>query len=361
MSADSAAKRLAPPQEAAHRHAGFSAPQKAALVIAALGPEAAGPIIERIGDKHLKAFAEAYAHLQKIPRKDLLAVVSEFVAHLGDDVGADLKGGMEEARELLTHFKGAESTTKLLDDVDAPGGRTVWEKLDGIADEAIARYLEKQNPQTVAVVLSRLNTDKASSLLGVLAPELSQQVLIRLAKPMAVRREALKVLGEAIDREFLAPARAAAKAKRPGLAIGAMMNNLSPDKRDSMLQFIEAQSPDIIEDVKSCILTFQDIPARLPANACPLVVREMEADAFLKAAKYAKQNAPETIEFVFKNISQRMKQQYEEQMEALKQVTLADAEAAQASFMSTVRRLVSSGEIVLNKVETGEEEQVAYI
>ena len=56
-----------------------------------------------------------------------------------------------------------------------------------------------------------------------------------------------------------------------------------------------------------------------------------------------------------------MKQQYEEQMAALKQVTLADAEAAQALFMSTVRKLVASGEITLVKVDTGEAEQVAYI
>lgn len=358
MSADSAMKRLAAPETP--RKAGFTAPQKAALVIAALGPEAAGPIIERIGDKHLKAFAEAYAHLQKIPRKELLAVVGEFVGHLADE-SDEMKGGFDEARELLAHFKGGESTTKLLDDVDAPGGRSVWQKLEGVADDAIARYLEKQNPQTVAVILSRLDTDKASSVLGNLPPAMAQQAIVRLSRPMAVRREALKVLGDAVDRDFLAPARAAAKAKRPGLAIGAMMNNLSAEQRDEFLKFIETQTPDIIADVKSCILTFQDLPSRLPPNACPLVVREMEADAFLKAAKYGKQNAPETIEFIFKNISQRMKQQYEEQIEALKQVTVADAEAAQAALMSTVRRLVSSGEIALNKIETGEEEQVAYI
>jgi flagellar motor switch protein FliG len=356
MSAD-AIRRLPPPHD---ERRGFTAPQKAALIIAALGPEAAGPIIERVGDKHLKAFAEAYARLQKIPRKDLMAVVAEFVSHFGEE-GEDLKGGMEEARELLTRFKGPETTTKILDDVTAPGGRTVWQKLESVADEAIAGYLAQQHPQTVAVILSRLATDKASSVLGQLKPELAQQVLIRLAKPMAIRREALKVLADTVDREFLAPARAAAKAKRPGLAIGAMMNNLAAETRDNLLQFIETQTPDIIEDVKSCILTFQDLATRLPPNAANLAVRETDADAFLKAMKYGKQNAPETVEFIFKNISQRMKQQYEEQMEALKQVTVADAEASQALFMSTVRRLIASGEITLNKIETGEEEQVAYI
>ncbi len=344
------------------RGAGLTAPQKAALVIAALGPEGAGPIIERIGDKHLKAFAEAYAHLRTIPRQELVSVVGEFVSELGGSGGeAGMKSGFDGARELIEHFKGADDATKILDDINVPGGRTVWQKLESIADEAIAKYLSAQSPQTVAVIISRLNTDKASSLLACLEADLAQKVLIKLATPFAVRKEALRVLADAVERDFLGPIRAQSKAKRPGLAIGAMMNNMPAEKREAFLKFIEAEAPAIVDDVKSSILTFQDLPTRLPPNAVPAVVRELEVNQFLKAAKYARTNAPEALEFIFKNISQRMKQQYEEQMEGLKQVTLADAEAAQGAFMTAVRRLVAAGEIKLVEIAKETEEEVAYI
>ena len=355
-----ALKALARPAESS-RGASLSAPQKAALVIAALGPEAAGPIIERIGDKHLRAFAEAYAHLRTIPRHELVSVVGEFVSELGGGGGAEMKSGIDGARELLEHFKGADDTTKILDDINVPGGRTVWQKLDSVSDAAIAKYLGAQSPQTAAVIISRLNTDKASSVLACLEADLAQKVLIKLATPFAVRREALRVLADAVERDFLGPMRAQSKAKRPGLAIGAMMNNMPADKREAFLKFIEAEAPAIVEDVKSSILTFQDIPARLPANAVPTVVRELEAAQFLKAAKYARTNAPAALEFIFKNISQRMKQQYEEQMEGLKQVTLADAEAAQTAFMAVVRHLVAAGEIKLVEIAKETEEEIAYI
>ena len=52
--ADADAKAAAP----------LTAPQKAALLIAALGPDAAGPIMEKISDKHLKAFAEALSRVK---------------------------------------------------------------------------------------------------------------------------------------------------------------------------------------------------------------------------------------------------------------------------------------------------------
>ena len=128
-----------------------------------------------------------------------------------------------------------------------------------------------------------------------------------------------------------------------------------------MLEFIAAESPEVLNDVKAFILTFKDIPERVPANAIAKVVREVEVDVFLKAAKYGKQNAPEAVEFIFKNISQRMGQQYEEQMGEMKPFTLAEAEAAQAQIMTALRRLVAAGEFELNKIDTGEVDEEVYV
>jgi len=353
MSADAARKRAA----AGFGARGFTPQQKAALVVAALGPEAAKPIMEKIGDKHLRAFAQAYAELRNVPKEDLLAVIAEFVGEIG---GGDdgFQGGFEGARALISQIKTPEDTTRLLDDIDAPGARTVWQKLEKANDQNFAGWLADQHPQTVSVVLSRLDSDKASAILALLPPELSKQCVMRLARPMQVRREALRVLEEAIERDFLSPARRASKAARPGEAIGAMLNNMPEEKRAAMLAFIQAETPDVYEDVRAFILTFKDIPERVPANAIAKIVREVDVDVFLKAAKYGRQNAPAAVEFIFKNISQRMGQQYEEQMAAMKQYTLVEAEAAQAQIMSAVRRLVSKGEFELNRIakEGGEEE-----
>ena len=364
-----AAKLPPPPARLAIEHkapaparAGFTAPQKAALIIAALGPEAAGPIIERIGDKHLKAFAEAYARLQNVGRKDLTAIVAEFLTNVsGGERGDGLKGGFAEARSLVSHFKGEESATKLLDSIDAPGGRTVWQKLAAVEDQALADYLAAKSPQTIAVVMARMDLDKASNILALLPDDAAQNVISRLTKPAPVRPEALHALAAAIESELLAPLRKAAKSGGPGEKIGAMLNNMSEEKRESFLQFIASKAPDLIDDVKSAILTFKDIPARLPAKAVTQVTREVDVQTVLKAAKYGRKNAPETVEFLFANISQRLVQQYEEQMKEMKPVTVADAEAAQGQIMIAIRKLVAEGAFELNKIETEEQTEEEFI
>ncbi len=328
--------------------------QKAALIIAALGPEAAGPIIERIEDKHLRSFARAYAHLQSIPKEVLQGVVQEFVGHLGTD-NNDIKGGYEETRELLSQFIGSDDITRLMDDIDVPGGQTVWEKLERTPDDAFAKYLEKQSPQLVAVVLSKISTEQASRILDLFDEGLSRQVILRLSKPIQAKREALKVLSDTLDRDFLSPLRRSVKTRDPGEMIGAMMNNIGSEKRESLLGFISDSVPSILTGVRKSMLTFQDIPDRVPGNAISMVIKELETADFLQAVKFGKQNAPSSVEFIFKNISQRMAKQYEEQLEDLKKVSIEDAEKAQAMFMVAVRKLANAGDITLIDPEIEEE------
>lgn len=340
----------------------FTAPQKAALVIAALGPEAAGPIIERIGDKHMKAFAEAYSRLQNIAREDLLAVVSEFLVSVSAEKSDEIRGGFEEARNLVTQFKGDEGAAKLFDSIDEPGGYSVWDKLAGADNQALADYLSGKGPQLIAVVLSRMDLDKSSAILACLDDTLSQDVVSRLTRLAPARPDVLDALAAVIDGEFLAPMRKTAKAESPGEKIGAMLNNMSEEKRESLLKFIEDNAPELLDEVKSAILTFKDLPERLPAKAVPQVTREVDVPTILKAAKYGRKNAPETVEFLFANISQRLVQQYEEQMQEMKPIPLVEAEAAQTEIMAAIRKLVADGAIELNKIETEDEaEQVEMI
>ena len=331
--------------------------QKAALVIAALGPESAGPIMERIDDKHLRSFARAYAHFQKIPKPILQSVVEEFVLCLADD-DDDLRGGYDETRALLSQFISSDDTNRLMEDINVPNGESIWEKLERAPEKDLADYLSKQNKQLIAIVLSKVNTEQASRLLDLMDTEIASEVIIRLSKPMKVSPDVLRIMSDAIEKEFLAPMRSASQTRNPGQMIGAMMNNVASDKREQLLGFITSNVPEIMKDVRKSMLTFQDLATRVPTNAIPMAIKEVELDIFLLAAKFGKQNAPSCVEFMFKNISQRMVQQYEEQMEKIRIDDLQEAEAAQAQFMSAIRRLAANGDITLIEVreETPEDE-----
>jgi flagellar motor switch protein FliG len=332
-------------------------PQKAALVIAALGPSAAGPIIERISDDHLRAFTRAYAHLQSVPKAALQGVVVEFISQLSIEKD-EITGGIENTRELLGQFFDEDGIARLMDGLDEPGGESVWKKLEQASDEDFAEYLSSQKPQLVAVVLSKLGAEQASRILDQFETDVAGKVILCLSKPLNVEESTLQILSNTIEHDFLSPKKTTTgKSHDPGDMIGAMMNNIMSDKREELLAFISESAPDILQSVKKSMLTFSDIAVRVPPKAIPMAIKEVELDDLLQAVKYGKENAPAASEFILGNISQRMAAQYQEQMEELKPITPKEAEAAQSSFMAVIRALAAEGEIDL--VEPMSEEEQA--
>ncbi|MEM8935941.1 MAG: FliG C-terminal domain-containing protein, partial [Pseudomonadota bacterium] len=220
-------------------------------------------------------------------------------------------------------------------------------------------YLAKQHPQAVAVVMTKLSPDKASNILALFEDAFAQDLLLRLSQPMNVSASALRVLSDTIEREFFAASKKGKNKRNPGQMIGGMLNNLPTEKRESLLEFMTENAPDIADEMKRAMLTFQDFAERVPAKGVAAVIREVDVAVFLKAVKFGRQNAPASVEFIFANISKRMAQQYEEQLEKLNKVTVKEAEAAQGQIMLAVRRLEAAGEIELNEIKTegGEEEE----
>jgi len=52
-------------------------PEKAAVIIGLLGPDYAGPIVEKIEDHHLRRFMTALNNLKDIPRDIMLGAVAD--------------------------------------------------------------------------------------------------------------------------------------------------------------------------------------------------------------------------------------------------------------------------------------------
>ena len=337
------------------RNGPLTSQQKAALIIAALGPQGAGPVIENMGEGQLKAFAKAYAQLEAVPKPILQHVVKEFLSGLNTDT-QDIKGGFEETKALLNQFIGEEETSRVMEDISDFGGGSVWGKLERIEDDIVSQYLATQNPQLIAVILTRLTTEKASRILDQFETSLSGQVILRLSKPIEPNDEALEKLAKTIERDFLAPLKTKKVENRPGELIGAMMNNVMSEKRNELMEVISSSAPEILMDVRKSMLTFEDLVDRVPPKAIPMAVKEIEVVDFLKAMKFGKGNAPKCVEYVFGNISQRMAKQYEEQMSEMPEVSAQEAEAAQALFMSNIRNLVAAGEVELIPIPTEDDE-----
>lgn len=344
------------PVEVVHNSGRLSSPQKAAVLIAAMGPDVAAPIVERIGDKHLRAFARAFSQLRTIPRAAIDQVIDEFLSDV-DRPQDEIRGGFKETQRLLSHFIASDALVRVLDDIEAPGGKSIWEKLDEANEVDLAEYLKTQHPQVVAVVLGRLGAEMSAKIVDQLDEEMTQSVLLRMARLSTVDQRFVSSIAKTVNKEFLKPLRRRSLSRKPSDVLSTVINFLPQDKRVSVLEFIERAEPALADEVRQSLLTFQDLHHRLPQSAVAAIVRVADRALLLQAIKYGRQNATKTVEFFFENISKRMGQQLEEDLEKLKSIKMKDAESAQNAIIEVVRKLVDSGEIELLELETEENEE----
>ena len=338
----------------------LSGPQKAAIVIALLGPEGAAPIVEKIGDKHLKVFISAFENMKMIPRGTLLVAVQDFIANL-EITSASLKCGQKEARQLAEDLLDEQRIEKLFGSAQiieeqAEDTSGIWGTLAGSKTTDIAAYLEKQRPQVIAIILNQLSTDKAGEVLAELSDEISPRVVSYLTKPGKIDPMTLATIGRVIDAEFLSSKADDSRDNNPLRSVSEIFSVLPTAKREALMDFLVERDEGIAEQVKKGIVTFEDLPDRLPRNAVPTVFREIDQAMLLKALKHGMEAMPGTVEYLFSNISQRMADQYKEQVEDLAPITTKEGEVAQSAFMSIVSRLDKEGAISLIKIQETTEE-----
>lgn len=326
--------------------------QKASIVIAALGPDGAAPLLERFDEHTLRSFARGLASLRKVPSEAVRTTLAEFIGQVSEGERS-LKGGLPIVRELLGQVINEATLQRILDEVDQPSLQNVWEKLMKVDDGAISAFLAREHPQTSAVVLSKLPAELAARVLDRLDPDLVKRIVMGLTKTSTLDGAIVEAIGDSVSRDFLAGRSASTSQRNPAEGVGAIMNYVSSAVRDPVLEHLAELKPAFAAEVKKRMFTFDDIPIRLETRDVTAVLRTVETDTLLLALKVGETNAPRTTEFLLGAISKRMGEQLREDMAAMAKVKLQDGERAQAEIIKGIRRLEGAGELRLIVEEEG--------
>lgn len=331
----------------------LTAPQKAAVIIALLGAENAGPVVEKIEDKHLRAFLAALESLRQIPRETMLGAVADFITELKLRSGG-LKGGPDVARKMAEALFASERVEKILgakpsQSINYPTD-SVWADLKVSDSSELATYLGRQRGDVISIILSQFSTDKAGEILAELPEEISFDCVNQLSRQKIIEPRTLDAVAELVNIEFLSQNKVD-KLDSSVSFISEVLSILPKERRDTMLETLEKEDPEQADKIRKSMMTFEDLPQRLPATAIPILFRDFDQDKLLKTLKTGADQGPATIEFLYANISQRMAEQFKEQVEELKTFTQKDGDSAISGFMGFIGKLEKEGRITLIKPE----------
>ena len=145
------------PADAGFEAAAMPGLRKAAILIMAVGEELAKTLFQSLNEVDVQKVTEEITRLGEVPAAQLTKVLTEFYGLL-ETQQYMVRGGPEYAAKLLTEAFGKERADELLTQVHKLRERTTGDLavLQKMEPQQLSKFLENENPQTVALVLAHI-------------------------------------------------------------------------------------------------------------------------------------------------------------------------------------------------------------
>ncbi|MBS4046701.1 MAG: flagellar motor switch protein FliG [Ferrovibrio sp.] len=315
-------------------------PDKAAILMLALGEEHSSKIWPLLDDEEIKEISQNMANLGAVNSDVVEKLFLEFVNNFSST--GSLTGTFDSTERLLMKALPSERVNQIMEEIRGPAGRTMWDKLANVNENVLANYLKNEYPQTVAVVLSKIRPEHAARVLAALPEEFSMEVVMRMLRMEAVQKEVLDKVEQTLRTEFMSNL-ARTNRRDAHEMMAEIFNSLDRNTEARFLAALEERSRDAAERIKALMFTFEDL-IKLDPSGVQTLLKSVEKDKLGLALK----GASETLrDLFFSNMSERASKLLREEMESMGPVRLKDVDEAQMLMVNSAKELAAKGEIML--------------
>ena len=314
---------------------------KAALLLAALGPDEASEVLKHLGPREVQKIGMKMASMPAQERAKVEPILAELDAHFSK--GAAIRADQEQIREMLTKALGDERAANLIARVLQGSDTAGIENLKWLDPGTAADLIKNEHPQIIATILVHLGYDQAGEILKHFSDRLRNDVVLRIATLDGVQPQALKELNESLTR-MLSGAATAKKAAMGGVRHAAeILNFVGSAAETAILDNVREYDPELAQKILDEMFVFENL-LDIDDRGIQTILREIQSDSLIVALKGS---PPELREKIFKNMSSRAAEMMREDLEAKGPVRLSEVEAEQKEILKIVRRLAEEGQIVM--------------
>lgn len=318
--------------------------QKAATLMVLLGDKAAASVYRCLPQEEVEELTREIARVDVVPQDVAQQILEEFskLTMAQEYVG---KGGADYAQKLLVGAFGEATAKDLLQQVlrtEAISFKDL-ELVQRADPQQLAKLIEGENPQTIALLLAHLGARTASTLLRLLPESLTAQVVERLAKLRPFSPEMVQKVVSVLNKKIQSLGKQDRLACGGVEAVADLLNRIEAPVTKTILQAIEQQDSELAVAIRNQMFTFEDFTV-VPEASIREVVAQVDKKTLAMALKGA---SAELKQHFLKVMSSRAAEMLNEDIEVLGQVRAREVAHAQQEVVQTARKLETDGKIYL--------------
>jgi flagellar motor switch protein FliG len=330
--------------------------QKLAALLIILGPDSAAQILKNLDEHELEAVSSEMSRLNVVTHELRHEILKEFT-DIALQASASILGGAAYARGVLEKSVGLFRASDIIGRVaPAPIPIATMRQILEMDCRQLFNLVKSEQPQTVALIVSFLSTEKSSQLLTLFKPEIRDQVVERLATLGPTPVEVVERIVEVLNQKTKVKSTRALNQTGGVKNAADVLNSLEKDISHSLLMDLERRNPELTMAIRQKMFTFEDL-AMLDKTSLQKIMREVDTRDLAVALKGA---SPKIRDVLLGSISKRAAETVHEEISFLGSVKKRDIEASQLRIIDSVRHLESEGEIELTAVkDSARDEAVA--
>ena len=318
--------------------------QKAAAVVIALGTDKASKLYQYLGNDDAEKLTLEVAKLGHLEAEQTEQVLDEFYKTcLTQKVVTD--GGLEYARAVLEKAYGESTATELLQKVSKYLKNRSFDFIEKADVKNLFSIMQHERAQTIALVLSYVESDKAASVIAELPEEKRIQVVKSIAMMDSASPDAIKIVEQQLRSRFDNILTTDFTSIGGIDYIADVMNHMDRSNEKFIFDEMGKDDPELADTIRKKMFVFEDI-LTMDNRSIQRFIRDCD----MKDVVYSLKGAGEEILAAFySNMSSRMAEQVKSDLEVTVNVKLRDVEEAQSRIVGVIRKLEEEGELVINK------------
>jgi len=319
----------------------LSGVEKVAIVLLSVGEDTAAKIFAMMSEEEVKEVSQVISSLGSVKQEVIDKVLMEFNSQMSNAVS--FVGNLETTERLLQKVFDPTKAANIIEDIRGPAGKNTWDKLANINEEILANYLRNEYPQTVALIISKMDPLHAAKVLSTLPEDMAFEVIMRIINMDSVKKEILESVEKTLRAEFIANASKAQK-DDTNMIMAEIFNNFDRNNEAKYMGMLESKHPEVAEKIKKLMFTFDDLINVQPAGI-QVILKVIDRNVLALALR----GASDPVKDLFmSNMSQRAAKILAEEMTALGPVRTKDVDESQTLIINKVKDLAAKGEIIIS-------------
>ncbi len=316
--------------------------QKAAIVLIMLGPADSAAILKHIPEEEADRVARAVATCDGVTADQAQQSLAEF-SQQATSQQLMIKGGQGYAHKLLAEAYGIQAADRLIDRMMKRAAGISFDNFRKVDPQQLAKFIQDEHPQTIALILSNLDPSQAASLISSLPMEVRTDVAMRMADLDQISPEVIRNIALVIDQKLRNLGELSREAVGGVRAVANMFNRMDASTSTQLMDAVEAENTPLFENIRKLMFVFRDLE-ELDAADIRTLMTKVDRNTLLQALKGSNDSLRDKF---LGTQSQRGADMMKEELANLGPVKLKDVDTAQQTIINLARELEKEGTITL--------------